>query len=112
MLITPKVFGLEKRNCTFWKWQSLSFKTVCVTYKSDKNYGFYRPKHAVRKAKFIHFGLNLLFEEENMYWEIVFRLSKFQFSEYFDFLIPKTFKNRSWMKTKVYLGLIVSDALF
>ena len=26
MPITPKVFGPEKRNCTFWKWQDYSFK--------------------------------------------------------------------------------------
>ena len=57
MSITPKVFGLEKRNCTFWKWQSFSFKMMCVTYISDKNYGFYRPKHTVRKEKFIHLCL-------------------------------------------------------
>ena len=57
MLITPKVFGLEKRNCTFWKWQSLSFKTVCVTYKSDKNYGFYRPKCKKISLRIVCFGL-------------------------------------------------------
>ena len=51
MLISPKVFGVEKRNCTFWKWQSFSFKMVCVTYTSDKNYGFYRPKHTFRKGE-------------------------------------------------------------
>ena len=44
MPITPKVFGLEKCNCSYWKWQSLSFKMVCVTYIPDKNYGFYRQK--------------------------------------------------------------------
>ena len=36
--------SLEKRDCTFWKWQSNSFKMVCVTYILDKNYGFYRQK--------------------------------------------------------------------
>ena len=43
MSITPKVFGLEKRNCTFWKWRSFSFKMmsrICrikVIDYTDKN---------------------------------------------------------------------------
>ena len=42
MLITPKVFGLEKRNCTFWKWQSFSFKRLYDTYASDRNNGSHK----------------------------------------------------------------------
>ena len=59
MLITPKVFGLEKRNCTFWKWQSFSFKMVCVSYISDKNYGFYRPKCIIFSLRKVCFGLKI-----------------------------------------------------
>ena len=44
MPITPKVFGPEKRNCTFWKWQNYSIKMAQITYASDENERFYRPK--------------------------------------------------------------------
>ena len=57
MLISPKVFVLEKRDCTFWKWQNLSFKMAYATYVSDKNERFYRPKRTVGKEKLIRFGL-------------------------------------------------------
>ena len=56
MPISPKVFVPEKRDCTFWKWKSLSFKMACVTYASHKNEIFYRPKRTVGKEKLIRFG--------------------------------------------------------
>ena len=57
MLVSPKIFVPEKRNCTFWKWQNLSFKMAYVTYASDENKRFYRPKRTVGKEKLIRFGL-------------------------------------------------------
>ena len=47
----------KKTFCSFWKWQSLSFQTVCVTYRSDKNYGFYRPKCIIFSLRTACFGL-------------------------------------------------------
>ena len=29
---SPRVFGLDKRYCAFWKWQNLGFKMILVTY--------------------------------------------------------------------------------
>ena len=57
MLITPKVFGLEKRDCTFWKWQSFSFEMVYVTYAFAKHNRSCRLNQTFRKEKLIHFCL-------------------------------------------------------
>ena len=57
MPITPKVLGLEKRNCAFWKWQNYSFKMAEVTIASDKNYEFYRQKRLNFFLPKLHFGL-------------------------------------------------------
>ena len=57
MPITPKVFGPEKRNCTFWKWQNYCIKMAQITYASDENERFYRPKRTIGKEKLIRFGL-------------------------------------------------------
>ena len=57
MPVSPKVFVLEKRDCTFWKWQNLSFKMAYVTYTLDKNYGSYRQKRINFSLPTVHFGL-------------------------------------------------------
>ena len=53
MPASPKVFVPEKRDCTFWKWQNLSFKMAYVTHASNENKRFYRPKRTVGKEKLI-----------------------------------------------------------
>ena len=44
MLVSPKVFVPQKRYCTFWKWQNLSFN-VCIGWKQkilqSKTYRFF-----------------------------------------------------------------------